>query len=256
MTSKQIYEQIIEWTRNWFSDKGDNSIAVIGISGGKDSTISAKLLVDALGADRVLGVLMPNGKQADIKDSYNVCAFLGINYKEINISKMYDKAYETFFNCGLAMTPQLTQNLAPRLRMTTLYAVAQSQSVPAFVANTCNLSEDYVGYSTKYGDATGDFGLLRKLTVTEIIELGDFLGLPKELVHKAPSDGLCGKTDEDNLGITYAKIDEYINTANLNGTLTKDECDLIEKKYRANLHKLKPIPSPSLNITRLVGLID
>lgn len=251
MTSKQIYEQIIEWTRNWFSDKGDNSIAVIGISGGKDSTVSAKLLVDALGTNRVLGVLMPNGKQADIKDSYNVCAFLGINYKEINISKMYDKAYETFFNCSLTITPQLTQNLAPRLRMTTLYAVAQSQSVPAFVINTCNLSEDYVGYSTKYGDATGDVGLLRNLTVTEVIALGDYMGLPKELVHKAPSDGLCGKTDEDNLGISYAKIDDYINTSNVNGTLTDEEQKLIERKYKANLHKLKPIPAPTFDISRM-----
>lgn len=251
MNSKQIYEKIIGWTRNWFSDKGDNSIAVIGISGGKDSTVSAKLLVDALGADRVLGVLMPNGKQADIQDSYDVCAYLGIDYVEVNIAKMYDKAYETFFNCGLNITEQLKINLAPRLRMTTLYAVAQSQNVPAFVINTCNLSEDFVGYSTKWGDATGDVGLLRNLTVTEILELGDYMGLPSELVHKTPSDGLCGKTDEDNLGISYAKIDDYINTANLDGTLTKDEQSLIERKYRANLHKLRPIPAPIFDISRL-----
>ena len=240
MTTKKIYDDIIGWTKEWFSDKGDNSIAVIGISGGKDSTVSAKLLADALGTDRVLGVLMPNGKQSDIADSYKVCETIGIKYVEINVGKMYDKFYETFFNVGLNITEQLKINLAPRIRMTTLYAVAQSQSVPAFVVNTCNLSEDYVGYSTKWGDATGDFGLLRNLTVTEILELGDYMGLPSELVHKTPSDGLCGKTDEDNLGITYAKIDNYIT----NGVATNEDGVLIRKKYRANLHKLIKIPCP------------
>ena len=244
----EVIEKNVEYLRNFFDGFSKDSVAVIGISGGKDSSIAAAILTKALGKDRVLGVMMPNGQQADIKDSIQVCEFLGIRNTTVNIEKMFEAAKATFeTDENVKMTPQLLTNLAPRLRMTTLYAVAQGQQVPAFVINTCNRSEDYVGYSTKYGDAAGDIAVLQDLLVCEVKELGDALGVPHELVHKTPSDGLCGKTDEDNLGFTYAQLDSYIKWIDegKNGQCPIEDTlvETIERKHVANLHKLKTIPS-------------
>ena len=212
MDYKKIHEEIINWIKVWFSDKGENSKAIIGISGGKDSTICAALLVEALGKDRVIGVMMPNGEQKDINDSYKVFDILGIKQNVINIGNMYNNLTEqmkTVITNEKEFPNNVYQSNTPaRLRMTALYGIAAL--INGFVCNTCNLSEDWIGYSTKWGDAIGDFSLLNKLTKTEVVALGDYMNLPKELTHKIPSDGMCGKTDEDNLGFTYETLDVYI----------------------------------------------
>ena len=225
---------IIKWIQNWFDKNGKGCNAVIGISGGKDSTVCAGLLVKALGKDRVIGVLMPNGEQADIADSHKVVNFLDIKYYTINIQEAYDSILKYMnFHDGLNVSRQTEENLPPRLRMSTLYAV--SQSVNGRVCNTCNLSEDWVGYSTRYGDSVGDFSPLSNYTVTEVKEIGHYLGLPAELVDKTPIDGLCGKSDEENLGFTYAELDQYIR----NGILPSPKIKkIIDDRHVKNAFKL------------------
>ena len=243
----------VNWIRNYFKDNPDGK-AIIGISGGKDSTIAAALCVEALGADRVIGVLMPNSKQSDIGDSFDVCELLGIHYLVIDIGNAYNVISEdiarevlrgqaTAFNKIKGNKMYATYSPA-RLRMTTLYAVAALYP-NSRVVNTCNYSEDYVGYSTKYGDAAGDFSPLGKLTVREVLEIGDELGLPEHLVHKAPSDGMCGKTDEDNLGFTYEQLDDHIL-----GTAAVDEeiVEKIERLHKTTRHKYKPMPMFDPNV--------
>lgn len=227
-------EGIIKWIQNWFETNGKGCNAVIGISGGKDSTVCAGLLVKALGKDRVIGVLMPNGEQADITDSYKVVNFLDIKYYTINIQEAYNSILKYMnFHDGLNVSKQTEENLPPRLRMSTLYAV--SQSVNGRVCNTCNLSEDWVGYSTRYGDSVGDFSPLSNYTVTEVKEIGHYLNLPSELVDKTPIDGLCGKSDEENLGFTYAELDQYIR----NGILPSPKIKkIIDDKHIKNTFKL------------------
>ncbi len=252
VNAKEIIPEITGFLKLWFDYFSENSIAVIGISGGKDSTVAAALLVEALGKDRVFGVLMPNGTQCDIEDSIRVCELLGIKNTTVNIQNMYDAFHSTLKESGVDRSEQQDINLAPRIRMTTLYAVAQSLDAPAFVVNTCNFSEDYVGYSTKYGDAAGDIAVLQDLLVSDIRAIGDELGLPYELVHKTPSDGLCGLTDEDNLGFTYDELDRYLvwKYHFMNDKVVGTFCPIdqkivkqIEKKHIANLHKLRPMPS-------------
>lgn len=227
-------EGIIKWIQNWFDKNGKGCNAVIGISGGKDSTVCAGLLVKALGKDRVIGILMPNGEQADIADSHKVVNFLDIKYYTINIQEAYDSILKYMnFHDGLNVSRQTEENLPPRLRMSTLYAV--SQSVNGRVCNTCNLSEDWVGYSTRYGDSVGDFSPLSNYTVTEVKEIGHYLGLPAELVDKTPIDGLCGKSDEENLGFTYSELDQYIR----NGILPSPKIKkIIDDRHVKNAFKL------------------
>lgn len=227
----------IEWIREFFEENGKGCNAVLGISGGKDSSVVAALLVEALGKDRVIGVLMPNGEQADIDMAKLLVNHLGIKYYVVNIKEAYDGIINAFPE-ELSMSNQTKINLAPRLRMSTVYAV--SQSVNGRVANTCNLSEDWVGYSTRYGDSVGDFSPCSHFTVQEVKEIGRMLGLPEVLIEKAPSDGLCGKTDEDNLGFTYAVLDKYIRTGEIEDEETKK---LIDYKHKMNLFKLEVMPS-------------
>ena len=240
----KVTEDCIKWIKQYFIDTGGEK-AIIGISGGKDSTIAAALCVDALGRENVIGVLMPQGKQKDIADSIAVCELLGIHYLNINIGstinslcREIDDAYD-YDHCCIN-NPMIKTNLPARIRMTTLYAVAALYP-NSRVVNTCNASEDYVGYSTKYGDAAGDFSPLGNLTVREVLVVGDDLGLPSHLVHKAPSDGMCGKTDEDNLGFTYEQLDNYIEGK---VHLVPDEVvKKIERLHRATRHKYTPIPT-------------
>ena len=227
----------IEWIREFFEENGKGCNAVLGISGGKDSSVVAALLVEALGKDRVIGVLMPNGEQADIDMAKLLVNHLGIKYYVVNIKEAYDGIVNAFPE-NLEMSNQSKINLAPRIRMSTVYAV--SQSVNGRVANTCNLSEDWVGYSTRYGDSVGDFSPCSHFTVQEVKEIGRILGLPEALIEKAPSDGLCGKTDEDNLGFTYAVLDKYIRTGEIKDEETKK---LIDRKHKMNLFKLEVMPS-------------
>ncbi|MDO5479586.1 MAG: NAD(+) synthase [Clostridia bacterium] len=234
--AKKVKDECVLWIRDFFENNGPGCNAVVGISGGKDSSVAATLCVEALGKDRVIGVLMPKGEQADIDAAYMLVNHLGIKYYEINIKDAYDSLVSAMPK-ELSLTAQSVQNLPPRIRMTTLYAV--SQSVNGRVVNTCNLSEDWVGYSTRYGDSVGDFSPMSNLTVTEVKEIGRVLGLPDELVDKTPIDGLCGKSDEENLGFTYAELDRYIRTGEIDNPETRA---LIDRKHKANLFKLQLMP--------------
>ena len=234
---EKVTQDAIQWIRDWFEINGKGCNAVIGISGGKDSSVVAALCVKALGKERVVGVLMPNGTQSDIHDSQELVAYLGIPYYVCNIKKAVDGVLESLQASGVEASRQTVVNLPPRIRMSTLYAL--SQSMNGRVANTCNLSEDWVGYSTRYGDAAGDFSPLGKLTVQEVKEVGKYLGLPLHLVDKVPSDGLTDKTDEDNLGFTYAVLDKYIRTGVCEDENTKAR---IDRLHTLNEFKLKPIP--------------
>lgn len=253
----KVTNDLIDWIREYFQKNGPTCNAIIGISGGKDSTVCAGLLVEALGKDRVIGVTMPNGFQDDIEDSIKVTNFLGIRRINVNIYDTYralmNGVEDGLYGIGLKreVSDNTKINMPPRLRMTTLFAV--SQTLNGRVVNTCNLSEDWVGYSTLFGDAAGQFSPLGKLTVEEIIAIGDYLGLPRELVHKTPSDGLCNKTDEDNLGFRYSELDDYINTGVMEDNEKKQ---LIDKKHRANLFKYKPMPTFDPKIERALQFFD
>lgn len=231
-----IKNECVEWIRDFFKNNGKDCNAVVGISGGKDSSIAAALCVEALGKDRVIGVLMPQGEQHDIDKAFLLVNHLGIRHYVVNIKDAVDGVINNLPE-DLVLTSQTVQNLSPRIRMSTLYAV--SQSCNGRVCNTCNLSEDWVGYSTRYGDSVGDFSPMSFLTVTEVKEIGYLLGLPKELVDKTPIDGLCGKTDEENLGFTYAELDVYIRTGVIEDENKKE---LIDTKHKANLFKLQLMP--------------
>lgn len=233
----KVKNECVEWIKNFFEENGKGCNAVVGISGGKDSSIAAALCVEALGKDRVIGVLMPQGEQHDIDKAYMLVNHLGIKHYEINVKNAIDSIVASFPE-ELELSVQSKTNLPPRIRMATLYAV--SQSLNGRVVNTCNLSEDWVGYSTRYGDAAGDFSPMSHLTVTEVKEIGHLLGLPAELVEKVPIDGLCGKTDEENLGFTYAELDVYIRTGKIDDPEKKE---LIDRKHKANLFKLELMPS-------------
>ena len=221
--AKKVKDECVAWIKSFFEENGKDCNAVIGISGGKDSSVAAALCVEALGADRVIGVLMPCGVQHDIDAAYALVNHLGIRHYEVNVKDAVE-GIKSALPKNIEITAQTVTNIPPRIRMTTLYAI--SQSLNGRVVNTCNLSEDWVGYSTRYGDAAGDFSPLCNLT--------------DDLVEKIPIDGLCGKTDEENLGFTYAVLDRYIRTGEIDDIKTKE---LIDKKHKANLFKLKLMPS-------------
>ena len=232
---KKVTNDCVQWIKDFFEKNGKDCIAVVGISGGKDSSVVAALCVEALGKDRVFGVLMPQGEQPDISYSRMLVEHLGIDSCVVNIG---DAVHESKPQLGDHWSKQTSTNLPARIRMATLYAV--SQTVNGRVANTCNLSEDWVGYATRYGDAAGDFSPLSQLTVTEVKAIGRELGLPSGLVDKTPTDGLCGKTDEDNLGFTYAELDAYIRDGIEPSEEVKAKIDSMHEK---NLFKLQPMPS-------------
>jgi len=231
----EVKDRIVEWIRDFFEKNGPDCNAVVGISGGKDSSIVAALCVEALGKDRVIGVLMPCGEQADIDMARLLVNHLGIRNYEINVKAAVDGVLNNLKD--IEISTQTRTNLPPRIRMTTLYAV--SQSVNGRVANTCNLSEDWVGYSTRYGDAAGDFSPLAKITVTEAKAIGRVLGLPEVLVDKVPIDGLCGKTDEENLGFTYAMLDRYIREG---VCVDEKKKQRIDELHERNKFKLELMP--------------
>ncbi len=231
----QVKNECVAWIRRFFEENGPDCNAVVGISGGKDSSIAAALCVEALGRDRVIGVLMPYGKQHDIDMAYLLVNHLGIRHYEVNIQSAMEGVLSSM---PIELSVQSRTNLPPRIRMATLYAI--SQSCNGRVVNTCNLSEDWVGYSTRYGDAAGDFSPLSNLTVQEIKQIGRLLGLPAVLVDKVPIDGLCGKTDEDNLGFTYAELDRYIRTGEIEDEIKKARIDDLHRK---NLFKLQLMPA-------------
>lgn len=229
-------EKCAQWIREWFEENGKGCNAVIGISGGKDSSVAAALCVKALGKERVIGVMMPQGEQFDIDYSIDLCNFLDIENYTVNIRDAVDGVYSALEG-KLEILTQTRNNLPARIRMSVLYAVSQSKN--GRVVNTCNLSEDWVGYSTRYGDAAGDFSPLSKFTVAEVKAIGRYLGLPEKFVEKPPIDGLCGKTDEDNLGFTYAVLDKYIREGIEPDAETKKRIDTLHER---NLFKLELMP--------------
>lgn len=239
INAEKVIEDITEWIKKYFEENGTpDTKAVLGISGGKDSSIAAALCVKALGKDRVIGVLMPQGEQADIDCSRKLVEFLGIENYTINIGNTVNALLEEI-SADMTLTRQAEINTPARIRMTTVYAVAACLN--GRVVNTCNLSEDWIGYSTKFGDSAGDFSPLSDLTVTEVVKIGDALGLPYELVHKVPIDGLSGKTDEENFGFTYEILDKYIRGENdlADNPELKAKIDSMNAR---NQHKLKLMP--------------
>ncbi len=234
--ANKVKNDCVRWIQDFFEKNGKDCNAVVGISGGKDSSIVAALCVEALGKERVIGVLMPQGEQHDIDMAYLLVNHLGIRHYVVNVKAAVDGVLNNLPS-ELEITPQSKMNLPPRIRMSTLYAV--SQSCNGRVANTCNLSEDWVGYSTRYGDSVGDFSPLSHLTVTEVKEIGRLLGLPAVLVDKTPIDGLCGKTDEDNLGFTYAELDIYIRTGEM---ADEEKKKRIDRLHEINQFKLQLMP--------------
>jgi NAD+ synthase len=248
---KQVKQEIIEWIRNYFETNGKNCYAVIGISGGKDSSIAAALCAEALGKDKVVGVLMPNGVQPDIEDSKEVVEALGIPYLVINIhdsvtglSNEINKQLSASQCIGSnELSRDAIINMPPRIRMSTLYAIGQCLPGGARVVNTCNRSEDYIGYSTKYGDSAGDFSPLSNLVVEEVMQIGQLCDIPKQLVTKTPSDGLSGMSDEEKIGFTYATLDHYILTGECEDPQIKEK---IDRMHRNNLHKLQLMPAFTL----------
>ena len=233
--AEKVKNECVEWIKEFFEENGKGCNAVVGISGGKDSSIVAALCVEALGRDRVIGVLMPCGEQHDIDKAELLVTHLGIRHYTVNIKDAVDGLTK---NIPFELQEQSRINLPPRIRMATLYAVSQSNN--GRVANTCNLSEDWVGYSTRYGDSVGDFSPCSNITVQEMKQIGRLLGLPGELVDKVPIDGLSGKTDEDNLGFTYAELDRYIREGVIDDEEKKAK---IDRLHKANLFKLQLMPS-------------
>ena len=232
----KVKDKCVLWIRDFFERNGKGCNAVVGISGGKDSSVVAALCVEALGRERVIGVLMPQGVQPDIEAAYLLVNHLGIKHYVVNIKNAVDDVLKS-----ISALPEISRqtrvNLPARIRMATLYAV--SQSINGRVANTCNLSEDYVGYATRYGDGAGDFSPLCNLTVTEVKEIGRVLGLPEILITKTPIDGLSGKSDEENLGFTYDVLDRYI----LNGEISDlDIKEKIDRLHMLNRFKIETIP--------------
>ena len=236
-------DEIVIWIRNYFRKNGPDCNAVIGISGGKDSTIVAALCCEALGKDRVIGVLMPQGVQSDIDVARDVVKYLDIDSHEINIAGTVNTLLESGRTGGIVDTKQARVNLPARIRMTTLFMVAQSRN--GRVANTCNYSEDYVGWATLFGDGAGQFSPLGKLTVTEVKAVGRKLGLPEKFIEKAPADGLTGKTDEDNFGFTYDFLDKYIRTGDFGGDT--ETAAKIDRMHEANTFKQLPMPTYNSN---------
>ncbi|MDR2596336.1 MAG: NAD(+) synthase [Treponema sp.] len=229
-------DELIKWIQAYFEENGRDCSAVVGISGGKDSATTAALCVKALGAEKVYGVLMPNGEQHDIGYSKEIVSHLGIKSFTVNIKAGVDALLSSIKDGGISANRQALINIPARIRMTTLYAV--SATVNGRVANTCNLSEDWVGYSTKYGDAAGDFSPLSQLTVTEVKAVGMEL-LPVKFIEKVPEDGLSGLTDEENLGFTYDVLDKYIRFGVCEDSAVKEK---IDRLHSMNLHKLELMP--------------
>jgi NAD+ synthase len=244
LNPKEEIEKIIDWIKRYFYvNATQETYAIVGISGGKDSTITAALLARALGPERVIGVMMPCHYQADLQDAESVCEYLGIQKMTIDIGPATTALYKSLeASKSMAFSDEnvqrITTNTPARIRMTTLYAVAAA--VGGRVANTCNYSEDYLGYSTKFGDTAGDFSLLSHFTATEVKQLGYALGLPKRFVDKAPTDGMCGKTDEENFGFTYTELDNFLrNEIYPDYDSYRDIMD----RHTRNRHKIEDMPT-------------
>lgn len=246
--AEKTKDEVVTWIRDWFDINGQKCNAVIGISGGVDSSVVTSLCVEALGKNRVFGVQLPCGEQSDINFATQLINHLGIKRCTVNILNAVN-AIKNEFPKDINISNQTIINLPARIRMSTLYAI--SQSMNGRVANTCNLSEDWIGYSTRYGDSAGDFSPLANLTKTEVREIGRILSLPNELVNKTPTDGLCGKSDEENFGFTYDMLDTYIRTGIIDNEIIKSKIDTMHEK---NLFKLQLMPSFKPSLSNFISL--
>lgn len=237
----ELKNACVRWIREWFAQNGPGCNAVIGMSGGKDSTVAAALCAEALGPERVIGVAMPADGQS-LNEADEICKYLGIRYYCLPIGRIEAAADEL----GTILSPegfsvQTVQNIPPRIRMMMLYAAAQSNN--GFVANTCNLSEDYIGYATLFGDAAGSFSPLGKLVVREVLAIGHALGLPARWVDKIPDDGLPHSCpDEAKFGFTYATLDRYIREGICEDAEVKAK---IDRMHARNLFKTEILHIPS-----------
>lgn len=241
--AKETKDKLVKWIKDLFANNFPDKNCCVALSGGKDSSIVAALAVEALGVDRVKGIMLPQWVQKDIDCSILCAHHLGIEYKIVNIGETVQSVTSAMMERGLTPTPQATINLPARIRMAELYFYAQC--VNGIPSCNCNLSEDWVGYATLGGDGFGSFAPLSNLTVTEVLQIGKELGLPKELIYKTPIDGLCGKTDEENLGFSYATLDKYIRTGEIEDDDLKQKIDEMHEK---NLFKLSPMPSFKPNL--------
>ncbi len=239
---EQVTNECIQWIKDWFEKNGPGCNAVLGLSGGKDSTIVAALCAKALGPDRVIGVAMPDNRQG-INEADKIAEHLGIKFLVLPIGYIcssFDVASDNYIDWSV----QTKQNIPPRIRMTMLYAV--SQTFNGRVVGTCNTSENYIGYMTRWGDQASDFEPIGNLTVTEVLQIGDYLGLPYEWVHKVPDDGLPHSLpDEEKFGFSYTELDRYIRE----GVEPEGKCnnsdelkiDKIKRMHTKNEFKLKPV---------------
>ncbi len=245
--AKSNLEKTLEWLRKYRDDTACRGV-VLGISGGKDSTTVAMLAKKVWGKN-VVGVLMPNGEQKDIGDSLDIVRMLEIEHRVVNIGAAYTAiinavehsaggtaAENVVLSCP-RVTDKAKTNIPPRLRMSVLYSIAQSLDYR--VIGTGNASEAYIGWTTKWGDSAYDFNPIAHLTCSEVVAVGELLaaefGLDRKYIVKPPSDGLCGKTDEDSFGFTYAELDRYI----LSGreSVDKTTADKIERMHASSAHK-------------------
>ncbi len=227
---------LLDWMRERMRSCGGKT-AVVGVSGGKDSSVVSALCCAAYGRENVLGVLMPDGVQPDIDYSKGLVETLGIRSVTVNIHTAVGGVLSELARAGIEASRQTTVNLPSRIRMATLYAVAQSAE-GGIVVNTSNLSEDWVGYCTIYGDSAGAFSPIGMYTTEEVIAIGRELGLPERFLVKPPSDGLTGLTDEDNLGFTYHAVNAYIRE----GIAEAEIKEQIDQKHRASRFKFQTIP--------------
>lgn len=234
--AKQQLPGLLDWMRAQMKACGGKT-AVIGISGGKDSSVTAALSVAAYGRENVVGVLMPDGVQPDIDYSNGLVDVLNIRHYTFNIHGGTSGILDEMTRVGIDASRQTKVNLPSRIRMATLYAIAQSEE-GGIVINTSNLSEDWVGYCTIYGDSAGAFSPLGMYTTEEVIALGAELGLPERFLIKPPSDGLTGKTDEDNLGFSYHAVNEYVRKGVADPAIKEQ----IDHKHRVSRFKFETIP--------------
>ena len=238
---QSITSELIDWIRKMMQATG-GSRAVLGISGGKDSSVAAALCKEAVGGENVLGVLMPNGIQADIGYAYEIVKYLRIPNIQVPITSIVELFHQTISTVDTSVIPNLSTqtilNLPPRVRMTLLYGLAQSMD-SCRIINTSNLSEDWIGYATVYGDTAGAFSPLGALTTDEVVQIGRYLEIPEKFIIKPPADGLTGKTDEAYLGFTYDVLNRYIREGEIEDTATKEHIDVMHQRSR---FKFEPIP--------------
>lgn len=239
--AKQEVENIVQFVRNYFSEHKLGG-AVIGLSGGKDSAVVLALLHLALGKENVVALTLPcHSKNEDRSLADVVAKRYGVKVVNVDLSSTYDSEVETIAKSFKATDEELLNsniNLKPRLRTSVLYyfaaALSQVHKKPYIVVGTSNKCELYVGYFTKGGDNVYDLSLIADFDVQEVIKLGEVLGVPAEVLYRAPSDGISGSTDEEKLGVTYKDISKYINDPN---SVEKEVGAKIKKLHESNFHK-------------------